>query len=726
MALDPEILKKLLEVFKLEFAEQLQVITDGLLELEKKPDDQELLNVIFRAAHTIKGSSRSVGIESIGEIAHALENLFGEMRDEKLTLTPDINDACLAAVDAMRQAMKQFEKKSDQPFDTSGILAQLNEVSAQKKNEKKTARPGAEQKESPKPPSKEKSSQYNIEIETSEYLSVSVDKINDITAISDSIQSNIYFLDAHQKQLVTLRKIVRNLVKENVDLSSELPIRNIYQILDGMDYETRSRSNELFILAQQMQEHLQEVRLVPSVIILRPLARLVRDISRELGKEIEFKTLGSEIEIDRAIVEYLKAPLLHLVRNAIDHGIESPEERKTQGKPKAGKIEVSVSHVSGNVRIILSDDGRGIDLNRVGQLAVEKSLVTQAELDHLTEEEIYQFLLHPGFSTAKQVTDISGRGVGLDVVQSNIHQAKGKIKIESTLGKGTRVIIDVPLSLSADRGTWIRLGRHLFIIPTFSIVRLMKANSKEIRTISDDQVIIFEEQPIILRDLAKLLKIDNGSASKLSKRFVVVIEKSQKQVAFLVDEVIGEEEIIIKSLLPPLSALNNVTGASLTSRGEIVMILDPADLIAMAYEKGQLSTDQVASEPTSRMPKILVVDDSITTRTMEVGILQSEGYEVYSAVNGQEALRRLNVEAFDMVVSDIDMPIMTGFELTEKIKNDPALQHIKVIIVSSHEREEDRRKGIEVKADAYIIKSKYEGKALLDAVKDLMKRTSDG
>lgn len=702
MSLSPEILKKLLGIFKQEFAEQLQVITDGLLALEKDPSNQEIVNTVFRAAHTIKGSGRSVGLEAIGEIAHAMENIFNKMREASLQLTPEINDACLAAVDQLREAMIFFEKSPDKKFDTTEIIDRLNKISGQKKNSNEHSFIPAESKlkkevTTPGP--------APIQTETSEYLSVSVDKIAELTAISDSLIGNTYFLQIYAKQLMHIRKLLKKITKIQPDLADFDEVKNIFQILDSMDLETRSRNNELSLLTHQLQDNLQEVRLVPAAIILRPLSRLVRDISRELNKEVELKLEGVEIEVDRAVLEYVKAPLIHLIRNSIDHGIKSK-----------GVITISVSYQTGHVRIIVADNGRGIDSKEVLRVALEKKLIDESEIANLSESEILNFVFYPGFSTKKSVTELSGRGVGLDVVQNNIYRAKGYVNIESKLGEGTRVIIDLPLTLSADRGTWLRLGDQLFIIPTVVVTKIIKVDRNILQITDNELAIFYQNQTIPLRDLAELLGLHNQNKADFENRYIIIIERNKLLLALLVDEVLGEEEIIIKSLAPPLSAMPAIIGASLTARGEIVMILSAANIFKRAALYGKIRSENLNKKVGVKSKKILVVDDSITTRTMEITILETHGHLVQSATNGYEAWQRLQHEDFDIVVSDIEMPVMNGFELTKKIKSDPRFQDLKVIIVSSIASEMNLQRGAEVGADACIVKSQYEGKALLDII----------
>ncbi len=697
MNLSPEILKKLLGIFKQEFAEQLQVITDGLLALEKEPTNKELLNTVFRAAHTIKGSGRSVGLEAIGEIAHAMENIFNRMREGDLQLTPEINDACLAAVDQLRAAMLVFEKNPQEKFDTTEIVSRLSKISAQKKRVE-----NPEQSQKHEPIIQEN---HSIQTETSEYLSVSVDKVAELTAISDSLMGNTYFLQIYAKQLIQVRKFLKKMIRAQPELSNLEEMKSIFQILDSMDLEIRARNNELSLLTHQLQDNLQEVRLVPAAIILRPLSRLVRDISRELNKEVELKMEGVEIEVDRAVLEYIKAPLMHLIRNAIDHGIE-----------KKGVITIAVSYQAGHVRIVVSDDGRGIDSVDVLRIAREKKLIDESEIAHLSEAEILNFVFYPGFSTKKEVTALSGRGVGLDVVQNNIYRAKGRVNIESKLGEGTRVIIDLPLTLSADRGTWVRLDDQLFIIPTVVVTKILKADRKLLRTFDDDNAIFYQDQTAILRDLSSLLGLAEENKLDFEKKHIIIIERNKLLLALLVDEVLSEEEIIIKSLSPPLSAIPAIIGASLTARGEIVMILSPAEIFKRSAFYGKIDLGSLDEKPAQKHKKILVVDDSITTRTMEATILETHGYIVQTAVNGLEAWQHLQNETFDLVVSDIEMPVMNGFELTKKIKSDPRFRDVKVIIVSSIASEMNERRGAEAGADACIVKSQYEGKALLDII----------
>ncbi|MCH9743314.1 MAG: response regulator, partial [Gammaproteobacteria bacterium] len=464
------------------------------------------------------------------------------------------------------------------------------------------------------------------------------------------------------------------------------------------------------------------LRLMPVSTLLRPLLRTARDIAHELKKPIEVELLGEEVELDRAILEKIKSPLTHLLRNAIDHGIEEPEERQRKKKSEVGKITINVIEEGSEIRIAITDDGGGVDLNQVVEKALNKQLILKEDVEKLSRENILDLLFMPGFSTKNMITDISGRGVGLDVVRTNLQMVKGKVNIDTEEGVSTTITMSFPLTVATDQGILVRVSGQLFIIPTQTVTRIINLKSVGTQAIEGCLSTNLEGQPIPLYYLADILQLQ-GSRSKIevdSDMLALVISRGRSTVAFIIDEIIGEREIAIKALMQPLTKSKFITGATISGRGDVILVLHSGDLVDIALESntGQLSKDSKLEEQTA--PNVLLVEDSISTRTLEESIFKNRGYEVTSVVNGSEAWGLLQEKNFDIVVTDVEMPVMNGFELTEKIKNDKRLKDIPVLMVTSLSTEEDKKRGVKAGADAYISKGKFEAAGLLKIVEQLL------
>lgn len=512
------------------------------------------------------------------------------------------------------------------------------------------------------------------------------------------------------------RQDQESFLKQSTDSITELDA-----VSGRMHRDMRTTTSRLSILVGALQDDIRMMRLVPVATLLRPMTRSVRDIARELGKQVNFEIRGDEIEIDRTVLEGIRDPLVHLLRNALDHGIESPESRQAVGKPAEGLLRISVRGEGGQIVMVVEDDGNGIRVEKIVETARKKKIATDAELAAMGRDEILGLVFRPGFSSKEIITSISGRGVGLDVVVSNLRSLKGSVQIETEEDKGTRFVLKLPITLATDHGVLVRAGGTVFAIPTAAVDRVMELRGDDVLEVEASHAIMHHGRAIPLRDLAGTLELESREPIDRDHLPVLIVSKGWDSVAFLVEEVIGEREVVIKPFRPPLISVRNVTGGTLTGSGEVIMVLNPADLVTSALTGNRLSIRALEHQgETAAAPRILVVDDSITTRTLGKSILEHAGYDVSVAVDGKQAWTILQEQTFDLVVSDVEMPGMDGFQLTERIKQSEHLNTLPVIIVTSLANEADRRRGIEVGAQAYIVKGKFETKALLDVVSQLI------
>lgn len=798
MKLDPKLMQQLLETFQVELEDQLQVITDGLLLLEKSQDDttkQDTLNGVFRAAHNIKGAARGISVTTVSEISHHLESLFSVLKSGDIEPEAAIIDLCLTALDRIREAMTAHNEDREPNFDIQQLEDQLltaaqtgqvekeqtvdpsadgttdgtaDETAAESESKPDVAesdsdvpdaleKPAVESEikkvttqkaEKPKPSSLKStptSTPNPVSAKaaaTSEVIRVTVDKLDSVSALAEELQvakigmdehfSGMQVLHAQVEELFDLWSRSKKIFKKNAqqELSSEInqlmaysldSVHKLNDVSSRMYKDMRGTTNRLGFISTALQGDMRMLRLVPASTLLRPMVRSVRDIARQLNKQIKLDIIGDEIEMDRAVLEGLRDPLVHLLRNAIDHGIETPEERQAADKPEEGSIVLTVTSEGGQIQINIKDDGRGVCLERITESALKKKLVSSEELDAMSSDEILQLIFRPGFSSKEIITDVSGRGVGLDVVSANLRELKGSVRLETKEGEGTRFILMVPMTLTTERGLQVRAGGEDFVIPSTAVERILELSSDDVIEVEATQAVVLDGQPLPLCDMAAALELESKDRLITDRLPVVVVSKGWQVVAFTVDEVIGEREIIIKRLLPPLQSVRNVSGATLTGSGDIMMVLSAGDLVASALRVARSERFITGAETEEQVKlRVLVVDDSITTRTLERNILETRGYEVVVAVNGSEGWKTLQSENFDMIVTDIEMPVMNGYEFTQRVKQSEEYSQIPVVMVSSLSSEEEKKRGIEVGADAYIVKGDFESQALLEVVEQLI------
>jgi two-component system chemotaxis sensor kinase CheA len=457
---------------------------------------------------------------------------------------------------------------------------------------------------------------------------------------------------------------------------------------------------------------------------------MVRDLAQEAGKEAVLQIVGGDTELDKRVLEQIKDPLIHMLRNAIDHGIEPPEQRVALGKPRGGTITLTAEQLGKDVVICVSDDGAGLDLDAIRQAITRHGLDAQA----LSGTELVEIIFKVGISTSPIITDISGRGVGLDVVRRNVEALHGRIDVDWTPGEGAAFTLTLPLRLTSSHGLLVRASNQLFAIPLNAIERILYVSPQEISPLEGQDTIRYNGRPLTLVRLNDVLELphtdgqrDSAGLSKGEARILVVIlAAAERRMAFAVDELAGEQEIVIKGLGKQLTRVGGIAGAAVMGSGEVVLILNVADLIKLAMRGKRRSVldarpEATPSGVTRAQRRILIVDDSITTRTLEKNILEAAGYTVQLAIDGHEALSAIATGGMpDLIVSDIVMPRIDGFELTRRIKDDPNTANLPVILVTSLSSSEDKAQGIEAGADAYIVKSSFDQNNLLETIEQLI------
>ena len=474
------------------------------------------------------------------------------------------------------------------------------------------------------------------------------------------------------------------------------------------------------VMVDTMVQDMKEVLMLPFSSFLEAVPKLVRDLSRDQGKEVRLVTEGSEVEIDRRVLEEMRDPLIHVLRNSVDHGIEKPQVRIAQNKPGTGTIKVSIKQVNGNkVEIAVADDGAGVDVEEVKKAAVKRSFISVEQVQAMDDEAAMSLIYESEISTSPIVTDISGRGLGLAIVREKVDKLGGKIFTRSQPGQGAEFRIIIPITLAIFRGLLLRVEEQWFIIPTVNVEQVARIRSNEVRTVENRETISLNGRTLSFARLADVLELPHTEKNNDSTSFikVLILSAEGKQLAFGVDEVINEEEVLLKPLGHQLSRVRNIYGAAVLGSGKVVAVLNVADLIKSA---AVASSRQARIEPSASAGEkinILVAEDSITSRMLLKNILESAGYVIKTVTDGLEALTELKQGNYDLLVSDVDMPRMNGFVLTSNIRAEKKLADLPVVLVTALQSREDRERGIDAGANAYIIKSSFDQSNLLDVVK---------
>ena len=520
--------------------------------------------------------------------------------------------------------------------------------------------------------------------------------------------------------------------------------RSLARVLDFMEWnsdflkalEARFRaeaksaerdSRALGGMVNTLLDDMKKVLMFPFSSLLEILPKTVRDLSRDKGKKIELSINGEEIEIDRRILEEMKDPLMHLMRNCIDHGIESPAERTAKGKSERGAIRVAVAPRDDKVELIVADDGGGIPLAAVRSALLKFGTLSKEKLGELDDQEMVPYIFQSGITTSSIITEISGRGLGLAIVREKVEKLGGTIWVETAPESGTTFRILLPLTVATFRGLLVRLGESLFVLPAMHVERVVRLQREVIKTVENRETITLEGKPVSLARLADVLRLTPAqAAANNASDFLpmVVLAAANTRIAFLVDDILGEQEVLLKGLGRQLSRIRNVAGATVLGNGRVAPILNVTDLLKSAAKLSPSATgysDATDSRVrTIRRPVVMVAEDSITTRTLLKNILETAGYEVVTAVDGSDALTKLKGGTFDIVVSDVDMPRLNGFELTSKIRNDKNMADLPVVLVTALASREDQEQGIDAGANAYIVKSNFDQGNLLEVIERLL------
>lgn len=722
---------KFIAAFLVEANQYLTQLNQGVVALEKTPDDMALLAEIFRVAHTLKGASRMMGYANMASSAHQMEDIFGQLRKKAKTFDSSTADTLFALLDEIKTALAGVHVEGELPST-------------------KEAAPQREPSEVPA---------QHVPSDSENYLRVPVTRINQLMnligeIVIGKVKSSYKVATSRHllKQLIAAEAEVHGLkesVKAVFSISDELlhhqgsilrasqrmddaaqllnALHTIEAVLSNLRKEMvvfvediNAEAFHLNPVIEDLQQKVKEIRMLPCAVVFEGFPRLVRDVAREQGKKVNFVVEGAETELDKKVLEFIKAPLIHILRNAVDHGIDLPDDRKAKGKNEMGTITLRASQQGGKVIIAITDDGRGIDPEEIKTIALEKKLISASDLAELSDEKVLNLIFKEGFSTSPIITDISGRGVGLDVVQQAISHLKGAVHISTQKNQGTTVQLELPLTIAIQRVLLVKAGEARWAFPISSLIETTRFPLSEIQTIENHMVTRLHDTSLPLVSLIDTLNLTKTAVTErlnTDEVIVVVVKSVHYQVGFIVDRVEGEEEIFVKSMGPYLGKVHCVGGATILANGEVIVILDTDNLVQSAQQV-TLSSLQPRNQRESQQKRkrILVVEDSLTTRELERTILENSGYDVDTAIDGLDALEKLGQNIYDAVVSDIQMPRMDGFELCKSIKMNERFKAIPVIFVTALSKEDEKRRGITVGAQAYITKGQFDQGNLLETI----------
>ena len=763
-------MKEIMEDFLIEAFELIEQIDHDLVELEANPEDLELLNRIFRVAHTVKGSSSFLNFDVLTELTHHMEDVLNKARKGELKITPDIMDVVLESVDMMKGLLESIRDNGSDAaagIDIKNICVRLTQISEgeapRAAAEAPAAAPAPEPVKEPEPatPAEEaapevsdaelsKLSDSEVEAEIERLLKVrkaedqarraskgiapkSPKEIAPATsaapapaarpAPSRERDTDKKVPAASSSSAVAQEQTIRVEVKRLdhlMNLIGELVLgkNRLLKIYDDVEerYEGEKFLEELnqvvsslSLVTTDIQLAVMKTRMLPIAKVFNKFPRMIRDLSRDLGKQIDLEISGEETELDKSIVEEIGDPLVHIIRNSCDHGIEDPETRKAMGKPEKGLVQLKAYNEGNHIVVEIVDDGKGLDADMLKSKSIEKGIITEREADAMSEKEAFGLIFKPGFSTAAKVTNVSGRGVGMDVVKTNIEKLNGIIDIESEVGKGTVMKLKIPLTLAIIQSLLVGTQEEFYAIPLASVLETVRVPIDDIYTIDGKNVLRLRDEVLSLVRLSDVFGVekvfDGGDHT-----YVVIIGVAEAKLGIIVDTLVGQEEIVIKSMGDYLQNIPGIAGATIRGDGRVTLIIDVGAMMEMAKDikvdiRAEIEDSTKAKEKPSDY-KVLIVDDSKMDRTIMQKALEPTGVTIIEATNGVEALNviKSGEHSFDAILIDIEMPRMDGYTLAGEIRKYSKYRNLPLIAVTSRTSKTDRLRGVEVGMTEYITK----------------------
>ncbi|MBK5275133.1 MAG: hybrid sensor histidine kinase/response regulator [Desulfuromonadales bacterium] len=736
---------KFLIRFLEEAREQCSRINSGLLEIERHPGDAETMNTLFRAAHTIKGSSRMMKLLAVTEVAHKLEDVLDGLRGQRIAFSKGLSGTLFRAVDTLGAMLEQIASGGVIDAPPAGICKELEQAARSEPatGEEQAVEPSREMIAAVSPPPGTDGSPAPVDAPAP-----SADRRGENRAKSETIRVDAAKLDVliklmgeivstqgrWQRSTARIREAER-LSGRVAELLAARPAatgsgeerekelcraaRSLTEKLAALDALSRDDALLMEQLIGELQDVSLTMRMLPLATVFDSFPRTVRDLALTLGKEIDFIVEGGETELDKKIIEQIGDPLLHLIRNAVDHGIEPAEVRLKNGKRERGTIRLFAFYDGGSVTVAVQDDGRGISVDQIREKALQKRLFPEETLAKMSDTEIIDLIFLPGFSTSPIITDLSGRGVGMDVVHRNVvEELKGSIRVETRKGQGITFYLKLPLNLAVFRLLLVVAAGRTFALPATSVSEIVAVSRNEIIEVVHRKAFRLREQIIPVEELGRLLGIATAGSESCDPLYLAIVSTGNEKLALIVDRLLTEVDMVVKPLPSHMKNVRLVSGVALGSGNEIISVLQAPTLLKCAREQKEGRSVKPAAE--RRRISILVVDDSLNTRDIEKSILEAYGYSVDLAGDGMEALEKAQQNSYDAIITDVEMPRLDGFSLTERLRRDERYADKPIIIVTSREKDEDKRRGIAVGANAYIVKGTFEQSNLLETVQNLV------
>ncbi|MDQ6877423.1 MAG: response regulator [Candidatus Dormibacteraeota bacterium] len=697
----------------------IERITSGLLALESAPDDQSVIDGIFREAHTMKGAAGMVGMMRVSRLAHRLEDLLVELRAGKRRSTPELTDAMLRVVDGLGRLIAGASNGEQDASDEAALERLLPTTGAAVTDAEPQVAPAAAV-QMPAPSPLPVAAPRLVTPPPFVTMPVVVPaplpqaRATAAAAVPDGNRSGTTHVDASTLEVPVARIDELNRLVGEAS-AAQLRVGHVFGSELRVDPDGVTEYRELTKVINRLQEVTERTRMVPVGTLEPILHRTVRDVARAAGKDVRWEMIGEDIEVDRGVLEELASPLLHLVRNSVGHGVELPAQRLADGKPAQALVQLHATQVGSKVVIAITDDGAGINVAAVRAAATTNGV----NVDGLTEQESLQLIFRAGVSTAKVLTEESGRGVGLDVVATAVAAVHGEIEVVNHPGIGAEFRIVVPITLTVVACLIVSIGGQSFALPLHRIIRMLEAQN--VQVVSGRNLAVVDGKAVPVSDLATLLGLPSAGTGPW-----VLLGTAGNAHAFQVETVLQKRDVVVRGLTGRLRGLKAVSGASIEPNGSILLVLDVPNLIersAALAETASRETDKPA-EP-KRQLSVMVVDDALMVRELQRSILERGGYAVRTASDGAEALEMLTAQPADLVVTDLEMPGVDGFELIRGIRAHPRLANVPVLIVSSRASDEDHQRGLDAGADGYIVKASFDEAGLLTAVSRLLGRTAD-
>ncbi|MBF0317940.1 MAG: hybrid sensor histidine kinase/response regulator [Nitrospirae bacterium] len=801
------------ELFKLESDEHLSVLESGLMQLEQQPDNKEILQEMFREAHSLKGSARMLGVYKVMEVSHALEDLFGKAQRGDIVFTPAIIERVYPVVDAIGKFVAEATTDARPGIEVKGILEYLRlDRDMPTSKTRPLKQPQGEESGKPPPtlpepelaiaavelppavestpvdettvvaeaiaatpapvvetqimdvakpqettpeykpptvdiPGKIDSGKNRIEtirVDTRKLDSLmthagelSVTKTGIIHRFNE-INGIMSFCDDWHSDVASRYMILKEMAHGNELLSKALVdffnfqqsrFERLNNSLNEIKTGWHGDNTRLESVTKKLHYEIRNVSILPLKTLFRVFPKLVRDISVSLKKSVELTIEGGETTVDRQIIEELKDPIMHLMRNAIDHGIENTQDRLNCGKSTTATIILRAYKHANQIIIEVEDDGRGLNAEEIKRAALKHRLTTEEQLQGMSIAQVHALIFTPGLSTSSMITDVSGRGVGLDVVANRLEALKGSVRVESVQGKGCMFRLKMPVNMTTTRVLVVLVAGLRFAIPVEFVTKSFTLSRKDIFKREGRDTIKYADQPVSLALLSDLLELDKapvlGSSNKglgaeEQSLTCIIISSDEQHVGVVVQQIVDEQEVVLKRYSTLLQRVRNISGAAILETGEVCAILNPIDLIRSALKRKSVRISEESVQQQSKTRRILLVEDTITTRTLIKRVLDSASYEVTTAIDGLDALNKLPTRDFDAVVSDIQMPNMDGLTLAETIRADKKYKDLPIVLITALSSDEDKKRGMRAGANAYITKPTFDHKVLLDVLKRLI------